>query len=196
VLAAVFVAWFVPWQLAVLVGWDVAALTVVAGVWSTVGRCSPEETAQIATREDDSRALSELLLLGAATASLVGVGLAFVKAQEGDPLYQPLLTGMGLLTIALSWALVHTLFALRYARLYYTGPDEGIDFKSGGVEAPDYVDFAYTAFTVGMTFQVSDTDITKRPMRRQVLSHALMSFLFGAIILATTVNVVAGLLNN
>jgi uncharacterized membrane protein len=86
-------------------------------------------------------------------------------------------------------------FALRYAHVYYTEPEGGIDFKSKGAERPDYIDFAYTAFTVGMTFQVSDTDITRREMRRQVLWHALISFLFGAVILATTVNVIASLLN-
>ena len=85
--------------------------------------------------------------------------------------------------------------ALRYAHVYYTPPKGGIDFKSRGVEEPDYLDFAYTAFTVGMTFQVSDTDITRREMRHQVLRHAFISFLFGAVILATTINVIAGLLN-
>jgi len=86
-------------------------------------------------------------------------------------------------------------FALRYAHVWYTEPHGGIDFKTKGAESPDYVDFAYTAFTVGMTFQVSDTDITQRAMRREVLRHALVSFLFGAVILATTVNVIASLLN-
>jgi uncharacterized membrane protein len=195
VVAAFVVAWFVPWQLAVLVGWDVAALTVVGGVWLVVGRFDELETATFATREDPSRTVSELLLLLAATASLAGVGLAFAKAQEGDPLYKPLLTAFGVLTIALSWALVHTLFALRYAHLYYTDVPEGIDFKSNGVEQPDYQDFAYTAFTVGMTFQVSDTDITRRVIRRTVLRHALLSFLFGAVIVASAVNIVATLLN-
>jgi uncharacterized membrane protein len=82
---------------------------------------------------------------------------------------------------------------LRYAALYYGRPGGGIDFNSA--EPATYRDFAYLAFTVGMTFQVSDTDITRREMRHQVLRHALISFLFGAVILATTVNVVAGLLN-
>jgi uncharacterized membrane protein len=193
--AAFVVAWFVPWQLSVLVGWDVAALTVVGGVWGTIGRFTPEETATLATREDPSRATSELLLLGAAVASLAGVALAFVKAREGDPVYEPLLTSFGVLTIALSWMLVHTLFTLRYAHVYYSGEDEGIDFKSAGVEQPDYHDFAYTAFTVGMTFQVSDTDITRRDMRRTVLRHALLSYVFGAVIVASAVNVIATFLN-
>ncbi len=126
--------------------------------------------------------------------SLVGVVLVFLKANEGLRPNEALLEGAGIVTIVCSWLLVHTVFMLRYAHLYYTPPVGGIDFKTRD-EHPDYRDFAYTAFTVGMTYQVSDTDITQRAMRHQVLCHAAISFLFGAVILATTVNVIAGLLN-
>jgi uncharacterized membrane protein len=187
--AALVVAWFAPWQLTVLVGWD-----VVAAVWSAVGPFTPEQTEEFALREDDTRAGTHVMLLGAALVSLVGVVLAFLKANETGHPHELLLEGMGVFTIACSWVLVHTVFALRYAHLYYTPPVGGIDFKARD-ERPDYRDFAYTAFTIGMTFQVSDTDITQRSMRHEVLSHALLSFLFGAVILATTVNVIAGLLN-
>jgi uncharacterized membrane protein len=196
VVTACFVAWFSPWQLTVLVGWDATALTVILTVWTSVGRFTPEQTEEFALREDNTRAGSQLLLLGAALVSLVGVVLAFVKGGHGSQVEEAVLKSVGVLTIVCSWVLVHTVFALRYAHLYYTRPTGGIDFKSHGAEEPDYRDFAYTAFTVGMTFQVSDTDITTRTIRRQVLSHALISFLFGAVILATTVNVIAGLLNN
>ena len=194
-LAALVVAWFVPWQLTVLVAWDVTAALVVGTVWIAIGRFTPEETAQFATKEDDSRAGTHLLLLGAALVSLVGVALAFIKANAGMHRQEVLLEAFGVATIVCSWLLVHTVFALRYAHVYYTDPEGGIDFKTTGHERPDYLDFAYTAFTVGMTFQVSDTDITRREMRRQVLRHALISFLFGAVILATTINVIASLLN-
>ena len=194
-LAAVVVAWFVPWQLTVLVAWDVTAVLVVGSVWISIGHFNPVETKQFATREDNTRAGTHLLLLGAALVSLVGVVLAFLKANEGAHRQEVLLEGFGVFTIACSWFLVHTVFAVRYAHLYYTEPEGGIDFKAKGAEHPDYLDFAYTAFTVGMTFQVSDTDITRREMRREVLRHALMSFLFGAVILATTINVIASILN-
>jgi uncharacterized membrane protein len=194
-LAALVVAWFVPWQLTVLVAWDVAAVLVVGTVWIAIGRLTPEETAEFALSEDDTRTGTHLLLLGAALVSLVGVVLAFLKANEGAHHEEVLLEAFGVFTIVCSWLLVHTVFALRYAHVYYTEPEGGIDFKSKGAERPDYIDFAYTAFTVGMTFQVSDTDVTRREMRRQVLQHALISFLFGAVILATTVNVIASLLN-
>jgi uncharacterized membrane protein len=86
---------------------------------------------------------------------------------------------------------VHTIFTLRYARLYYTGRDEGVDFNQD--DPPSYADFAYLAFTVGMTFQVSDTQITHHAMRAAILRHALLSYLFGTVIVATTINLVAGL---
>ena len=195
VLAAFVVAWFVPWQLTVLVGWDVTAALVVGTVWLSIGRFTSQQTAEFATREDDTRAGTHLLLLGAALVSLVGVVLAFLKANSGAHHDEVLLEAFGVVTIVCSWLLVHTVFALRYAHIYYTEPRGGIDFKAKGREDPDYVDFAYTAFTIGMTFQVSDTDITQREMRRQVLRHALISFVFGAVIVATMVNVIASLLN-
>ena len=195
VVAAFVVAWFVPWQLTVLVAWDVTAALIVGAVWLSIGRFTPEETKQFAVKEDDSRASTHLLLLGAAVVSLVGVILAFLKANEGMHRQEVLLEAFGVVTIVCSWLLVHTVFALRYAHVYYTEPEGGIDFKSRGHEQPDYVDFAYTAFTVGMTFQVSDTDVTRREMRHEVLRHGLISFLFGAVILATTINVIASLLN-
>lgn len=195
VVAAAIAAFFVPWQLTLLIGWDVTAVVMLATIWGSVVRFSAEQTAQFATEEDNSRAGTQLTLLGAAVVSLIGVLFAFLKANSGDRSLETVLETMGIVTIACSWALVHTVFALRYAHIYYRSrPPGGIDFKMKDV-LPDYRDFAYTAFTVGMTFQVSDTDITSQDMRRAVLRHALLSFLFGAVILATTINVIAGLLN-
>jgi uncharacterized membrane protein len=85
---------------------------------------------------------------------------------------------------------VHTVFALKYAQLYHSGPGGGIDFNQD--EPPRYSDFAYLAFTIGMTFQVSDTDLTSGAMRRLALRHSLLSYLFGAVILAMTINITAG----
>ena len=93
--------------------------------------------------------------------------------------------------MAVSWGVVHTTYALKYARLYYRGPNGGVDFHDP-VE-PAYKDFAYLAFTVGMTFQVSDTEINAREIRATILKQALLSYLFGAVILAVTINLLAGL---
>ena len=182
-----------PWQLALLAGWDAAALAFVTWVWISIGGFSPEETRALATREDTGRVTSSLLLLGASVASLVGTAFDLVKASEAHTGGRVALTVIGLVTVALSWIVVHTVFALRYAHEYYTAPVGGIDFKSDS-EEPDYQDFAYVAFTVGMTFQVSDTDVQARPIRRTVMRHALLAYLFGAVILAVAINLVAGLI--
>lgn len=190
------VAAFAPWQLAVLLGWCAVAGSIVTRVWTRVRSFTPEQTRELATREDDSRASSEILLLGAALASLGGAAAGLLKAHQSDAPMEALLTGAVVLTVALSWALVHTVFALRYAHQFYDPTEVGhIDFKSGPGYEPDYGDFAYVAFTVGMTFQVSDTDVGSRLTRRTVLEHALMSYLFGAVIVALMVNVIAALLN-
>jgi uncharacterized membrane protein len=194
-LVGVALAFVAPWQLAVLAGWDVVAVLVLSRVWFRVGGFSADQTKEFATREDNSRASAELLLVTASVASLGGAAFGLLKAHQSGPTLEGLLTVASVLTVALSWAVVHTVFALRYAHEYYTTTlPGGIDFKSGKYE-PDYGDFAYVAFTVGMTFQVSDTDIGNRVIRRTVLRHALVSYLFGAIIVALMVNVIANLLN-
>lgn len=189
-LAGALMAALGPWQLAVLAGWDVSAVAFLTWVWLSVGRFTPAETSAFATREDDSRVATSILLLSASVVSLVGVGLDLVKASTAHNGGRVALTVIAVVTVALSWAVVHTVFALRYAREYYTDPVGGIDFKTH-VEQPDYQDFAYVAFTVGMTFQVSDTDVQVRRIRRTVVRHALLSYLFGAVILAVMVNVIA-----
>jgi uncharacterized membrane protein len=175
-----------------LIGWDVAAALFVVWVWTSAGRFDPDETHRFATREDDSRVSAQLLVLSACVVSLAGVGFDLLKASESDTASGHVaLVSAALLTVVLSWATVHTAFALRYAHEYYLQPVGGIDFKSGSDYAPDYRDFAYVAFVVGMTFQVSDTDITRRQIRRTVLQHSLLAYLFGAVIIAVVINIVA-----
>jgi uncharacterized membrane protein len=136
-----------------------------------------------------------LVLLGAVGSLLV---VAFVllgthPARGGAELARVLL---GVLAIGASWLLVHTVYWLGYARLYYTLPIGGLDFHPAGDERPQFSDFAYLAFTVGMTFQVSDTEVTTARLRRVVLGQALISFVFVAVVLAVTINVLAGLAQN
>jgi uncharacterized membrane protein len=188
VVSAVLVA-LVSWQVTVLAGWIVGATTYVVRVWLRVRQLSAEQTAAIATREDASRASADLMVLAASVTSLVGVGVTLARASNTTGATRVSLTIAAILTVITSWALVHTIFTLRYAHTYYGDPVGGIDFKSD--DAPDYHDFAYVAFTIGMTFQVSDTDLTSSAMRRVALRHALLSYLFGAVILALTINVTA-----
>ena len=100
-------------------------------------------------------------------------------------------TALAVVSVAVSWLVVNTVYALRYARLYYTDPYGGVEFT--GADDPTYREFAYLAFTIGMTFQVSDTSLQTTDIRMAVLRHALMSFVFDVVIIAVTVNVVAGL---
>jgi uncharacterized membrane protein len=194
-LAAGFVAaWFAPWQLSTLIGWDVAAALFVLWVWTSAGRFDTEETRRFATREDDSRVSAQLLVLSACVVSLVGVGFDLLKASEsGSGSGHIVLVSAAVATVVLSWAAVHTVFALRYAHEYYMPPVGGIDFKSGAGFEPDYQDFAYVAFGIGMTYQVADTDITRNSLRRTVLLHSFLAYLFGAVILAVTINIVAAI---
>jgi uncharacterized membrane protein len=94
-------------------------------------------------------------------------------------------------SVALAWSVVHTVFTVRYAWLYYTGSNGGVDFNEN--DSPQYSDFAYLAFSIGMTYQVSDTDLVTKQIRATALRHALLSYLFGVVIIATTINLVAGL---
>jgi uncharacterized membrane protein len=192
VVGGVLIAFVAPWQVAVVSGWDVAGLFLLVVVWTTIRRLDAVMTQSHATREDDSRVAAGLLLVGASVASLAATGLDLVKASHATGFHRFLLTSTAILTVTVSWAVVHTVYTLRYAHEYYMPPIGGIDFKTND-EAPDYRDFAYVAFTVGMTFQVSDTDIQRRQIRRSVLTQALLAYLFGAVILAVTINVVASL---
>jgi uncharacterized membrane protein len=176
------------------VGWDAASVTFLFWVWLTVWPMGSENTAVYATREDPSRAVADPLLLGAAVVSLAAVGFFLIQASSANGSSRDLLAGVGVATVALSWLVVHTTFTLRYAMLYYTGKDGGVEFHQS--TPPRYSDFAYLAFTIGMTFQVSDTDLDTPVIRATALRHALLSYLFGAVILATTINLVAGLANS
>ena len=183
---------FVPWQAATLLGWDAAAVLFVTWVWATIAGLDGSGTSRIATREDPSARVADSVIVVAGVACLGAVGLVLIKASTSTGGGKALLIAIGVLSVALSWAALHTVFTLRYARLYYTGKVGGINFNEEG--EPDYLDFAYVAFTIGLTFQVSDTNISNKPMRRTALRHALLSFLFGAIIIGLTINVVASLL--
>jgi uncharacterized membrane protein len=178
---------------ALLVGWDAAATVYLALVWTAVWGMDPAVTARLAGTEDPSNSVAEPILLGACIVALVAIGFSLFRAGQARDGTKAFLTGLGVLSVVLSWLTVHTVFMLRYARGYYAEPVGGVEFNQA--EAPAYRDFAYLSFTLGMTFQVSDTNITTSPIRSIVLHHALLSYLFGAVILAMAINVVAGLLN-
>ena len=190
VVATALTAVFGDWRYALAVGWDTAALVFCTWIWIVVWPMPASETAAHATPEDPSRPVSDVLILCASVASLAAVGLVLVQGHSVRPPAQVLLAGLGLASVAVSWLTVHTVYMLRYARLYYSPPRGGIQFNQE--EPPAYRDFAYVALTLGMTYQVADTSLESSVMRSTVIRHALMSYLFGSIILATVINLIAG----
>ena len=173
-----------------VVGWDVAAAVYCLLVWLSSWRLTPELTAHAALQEDPSRPATDLLLLAAAVASIGSVVFALADATNFHGVGKWLRLATGVASIVCSWFLVHTVFTLKYARLYYLDEDGGIDFNME--HSPVWTDFAYLSFTIGMTFQVSDTDLQTTPLRRLALRHMLLSYLFGAVIIAVAINLIAG----
>jgi uncharacterized membrane protein len=191
--AGIVAALLITWQAAILVGWDAAAICYLAWIWTIVGHLNPHETKRHANIEDGSRRPAEAIVLIAGVALLAAVGLVLVEAGQSHGGTKAYLITIGIVSVVLSWATVHTVFMLRYARSHYQNSEGGVDFNE--TDPPAYLDFAYLAFTIGMTFQVSDTNLTTKPIRRIALSHALMSYLFGAVIVALAINIVASLLS-
>ena len=190
VLAGVVVAGIIGWSSAVaaiLAGWATVAAVFVVWTWAAISSMGPDDTASHATREEPTRFGAHAVVLAAAVVTLAGVGIVLVEKEIG----QLLPTIAVLASVLTSWAAIHTVFALRYARMYLSDGAGGIDFHMQ--EAPRYTDFAYVAVTVGMSFAISDTDLGSSAMRRTALGHALLSYLFGSVIIALLVNLVASM---
>ncbi|KRC64409.1 hypothetical protein ASE12_06280 [Aeromicrobium sp. Root236] len=177
--------------LSVVLGWAAASLVYVSWVWLVIARMGPDETASHALREDPVRGLAELLILVASLASLAAVAMLLVEARSASDTRSGVLAAVALGSVALSWLLIHTLFTLRYASQYFAGEPGGIDFNTD--EPPCYVDFAYVAFSLGMTFQISDTNLLTSAFRATALRHALLSYVFGTVVVATTINLAVSL---
>ena len=183
------------WELSVVSGWDVGSAVFLAASWSVIGRTDGVQTEHLATREDETRRTAAALLLCASIASLVAVGFVLGGAGRQDGGHRLLLIVGALLTVVLSWTVVNTVFTLHYAHLHYSAK-AGVDFGSRDPDdRPDYRDFAYLAFTIGMTYQVSDSTLRDRRIRETVLVHSLVSYLFGVVIIAAGINLVAGLID-
>lgn len=170
--------------------------------WIVILNSHPKGLRNIASEQDTSRSLIFLLVLFAAFISVFAIIVLLQQAPNGSKkglTYHILLAAIA---VFCSWTLIHTLFTLRYAHLYYTYPDHdahahaknnrGLDFPSTSV--PDYLDFAYFSFVLGMTFQVSDVQITSPVMRRLALLHGFLSFVYNTIIIALSINIISGVI--
>jgi uncharacterized membrane protein len=170
------------------IGWITGATVFLGWSWWLLRAMDGAETRSHANDWDSSSQVAHLSVLTASLASLEGVGYLL----SGKTTHDLAAAAVGVLSVAASWFTIHTFFMLRYARLYYGTTDPPIDFNQDGLQ-PTYHDFAYLAFTIGMTYQVSDTEIGSTEVRRTVLSQALLSFFLGAIIIAITLNLVVSL---
>lgn len=171
--------------------WDAAAISFLLLKWRDIWRLDGKRTKAAAADEDSSTLLDDFILIAAALIGLTTVVLVLSNQVTGDKEEAVIRTVLGIVSVVLAWAVVHTIYTLKYARLYYAEPEGGIEFNTP--ELPSYADFAYVAFGIGMAFQVADTNLQTRTFRIMVLGHALLSFLFATTILAVTINLVAGL---
>ena len=180
------------WPVALTGSWGVAALVIVCVVWIRIYPMDAEQTKANARSEDFSRQTADLAVLVASVASLGAIAYTVARAGNSQGTTKALLIALALAVVSLSWLTVHTLYLVRYGDQFYSDPIGGIEFNDD--EPPDYRDFAYLALTIGMTFQVSDTTLKSKAMRRLAIRHALLSFLFVAVIGALTINTVGALL--
>jgi len=181
------------WMLA----WDVFSFCLLSLYWFIFYKSKATHIRQMAAVEDTSRVVIFIVTLICTTASMLAVILLLTTKHETS-LSKVLHLAVAITGMVLSWSLVHTVFAVRYAHLYYADHKTKPNTHAGGLDfpdesTPDFVDFAYFSFVLGMTFQVSDVSITSRKIRRMVLWHSLISFGYNAVIIALTINVIAGL---
>jgi uncharacterized membrane protein len=174
-----------------LIGWNVAVVLYLVLAAALVARSDVHRLKRRAANQDEGNLAILVLVVAAAIASL-GAIFAELATQAGQT-RQPGQLILATATVVLSWAFIHSIFALHYAHEFY---GEGRDRQKGGMSfpddnEPDYWDFAYFAFTIGMCAQVSDVTVSSKSIRRTVLTHSIVSFLFNAALLALTVNIAA-----
>jgi len=183
----------------ILITWISFALMVIILDWIVILSCHPQEVRKIARLQDSSYTFLFLFVITASLMSFIAIVflLKSAKGHQGPSITDHILLAIG--AVIVSWFLVHTVFALRYAHLYYdTDTDDGQPRKAGGLDfpeekEPDYLDMVYFSFVIGMTFQVSDVEISSRQIRRLALLHGFLSFIFNTAILALSINVISGL---
>jgi uncharacterized membrane protein len=183
-----------------LLTWIAIASSIIVLDWINILSAHPKDIRKIASLEDSSRFLIFLFVLAASLVSLVAIFL-LLKSAKGAADHT--VTGyifLAMAAVIISWWMVHTVFTMRYAHLFYSPTDNsklpvgGLEFP-GDNKDPDYMDFVYFSFVVGMTFQVSDVEISSKQIRRLAWAHGLISFAFNTAIVALSINVISGLVS-
>jgi uncharacterized membrane protein len=183
----------VSWITRILLSWDLAVLFYLAAAAVMMARSGVAAIRKRAADEDEGAFALLVLTVAAAMASLGAIFAELAILERADPHYG-LYVALAIVTVVLSWAFTHTIFALHYAHDFYGGPARQDGLKFPGDQQPDYWDFIYFAFVIGMTFQVSDVAVTHKLIRRIVVIHGVLSFFFTTAIVALTVNIAANVM--
>jgi uncharacterized membrane protein len=203
VVAATIVLFAPPWvhtMVRVVAGYDAAVAAILIWYWSVVLRTNAADTKARAAAQDPGRdAVFVVVLLAAAFGFIAAFDILGRGAHDRIPQHESMIYALAFGAVVLGWLLIHTIFLFRYAHLYYGDRDCDHESDGGllfpGRSDPNYVDLAYFSFVLGMTFQVSDVQITDSSIRRLALTHAMISFGYNTAILALVVNVVSNLLH-
>lgn len=175
----------------ILAGWGTLAIVNVVWVLLEVWGMDAAQTRDHATAEDPGRRTARLIATTGSAVSLAAVVVVVVQARNAQGLDALALAGIAILSVVSSWALIQVDYMLRYARVFYQDDRGGIDFAQQ--EDPEYTDFAYFSVGLGMTYQVADTTVRSNAIRRIVIAQTLLAYLFGAVILATIINLISTL---
>ncbi|RAK58561.1 DUF1345 domain-containing protein [Phenylobacterium hankyongense] len=183
----------------VILGWDATCLTYIGLMMHNIAARSPEEMRARAARDDQSRGTILVIVLVAAVASVVAVGLELSLAKKAADLERTVRVALAFVTVASSWFMIHLMFALHYAHGYYDCDAVGLGDVGGlkfpGDEPPDYWDFLHFSVIIGVASQTADVAITSKALRRLSTVHSLFAFAFNTVIVALTINLLAGLLS-
>ena len=183
-------AFDLPWTADLLVGYSCFGLVFAVPMLMADLRLDAAATEARMGSDSPDAGIADIVIIASSLASLLGVA-SLVVGSHGSGANAVGAGLLGMVAIVVGWVNIHTIYALRYARLYYYGDVTGIDFNTD--EPPRFSDFAYFSFNLGMTYQVSDTATRTSAVRRIVLGHGVLSWLYGVLIIGTTVNLVVGL---
>lgn len=184
----------------VIIVWNSGVICFLALAWSMMFRATPQKMYRSAQREDEGRLAILTLVVASACFSLFAIGVMLKNTKDITITLLTLHVTLAGLTVICSWLLIHTMFALHYAHLYYQNDSQStsddnakcLDFPQEN--QPDYWDFLYFSFVIGMTCQVADVSITSRAVRQLALAHGILTFFFNTVILAISINIIAGLI--
>ncbi len=181
----------------IVISWDVFGLCMLITIWRLFFSLQPEQVRKQAQIEDESRTIIFVIVLASVFISLMGIVILLNNKTKGlinTHIHAP----VSILGVGISWLVLHSIFTLRYAHIYYDNISDNNNIKGGIVfpeeNYPDYLDFAYFAFVIGMTFQVSDTNVTLKKIRRLALLHGIISFVYNTIIVAISISIIINLI--